>query len=262
MKKFHYQTALITGASSGIGKAFAYELAKKGVNLVLTARSENLLAEITVDLCKKYGIKAHYIIADLSEANAPEQIFNELKQKNIFIDLLINNAGIGKWTNFLDQTMTSYNEMIILNINSLVALTHLLLPKMLANKQGGIINIASTGALQPCPYIAVYCATKAFVLSFSEALHGEYFEKGITVTSICPGNTQTNFAKTANANTKGMSYDTPEKVAKESLNALLKRKNNKIIGFNNFMQSFIPRLLPRKTVITIVKKMMNKRVNP
>ena len=261
MTKFEYQSALITGASSGIGKSFAYLLAQKGVDLVLTARSEDKLIAIKNDLQAKFNINVHYIIADLSEWDAAIHIFEDITHRNIHIDLLINNAGIGKWTNFLDQTIESYQKMIQLNISSLVTLTHLFLPEMLKKSKGGIINIASTGALQPCPYIAVYCATKSFVLHFSESLHGEYFDKGISVTTICPGNTDTGFQETANANTTGMTYETPDEVAKQSLAALIKRKNNRIIGFNNVLQSFIPRLLPRKTVINIVKNMMYKKVN-
>lgn len=261
MTKFEYQFALITGASSGIGKSFAYLLAQKGVNLVLTARSEDKLVQIADELKAKFNINVICIKADLSEINAPQMIFDEIVKHNISIDLLINNAGIGKWTNFLDESIDSYQAMIQLNITSLMTLTQLFLPKMLQNKKGGIINIASTGALQPCPYIAVYCATKSFVLNFSESLHGEYFDKGITVTAICPGNTQTDFQKTAHANTKGMSFESPDEVAKQSIEALLKRQNNKIIGFNNVLQSFIPRLFPRKTVINIVKNMMNQKVN-
>lgn len=261
MTKFPYRTVLITGASSGIGKAFAYELAKKDVQLILTARSENKLEQISNDLQSKYKIDVSYIIADLTEINSCHKIFDEIQKKNKTIDLLINNAGIGKWTNFLDQSITSYQEMITLNINSLVLLNQLFLPNMLKNKKGGIINIASTGALQPCPYIAVYSASKAFVLNFSESLHGEYFDKGVIVTSICPGNTETNFQKIANANTKGMQQESPEEVAKQSIEALLKKKNNKIIGFGNQLQSLIPRLLSRKSVINIVKNMMDKKVN-
>ncbi|HJD87320.1 MAG TPA: SDR family NAD(P)-dependent oxidoreductase [Empedobacter falsenii] len=134
---------------------------------------------------------------------------------------MINNAGIGKWTNFLDESINSFQEIIQLNVNSFVTLTQLFLPQMLQNKKGGIINIASTGALQPCPYIAVYCATKSFVLNLSESLYGEYFDKGITVTAICPSNTQIDFQKTVWANTQGMSFESPDEVAKQSIEALL-----------------------------------------
>lgn len=261
MTKFNYQSALITGASSGIGKSFAYLLASKGVHLVLTARSEDKLLLIAEELKATFKIKVVCIKADLSEINAPQMIFDQIANQNIAIDLLINNAGFGKWTNFLDESIATYQEMIQLNVHSLVTLTQLFLPQMVQNKKGGIINIASTGALQPCPYIAVYCATKSFVLNFSESLHGEYFDKGITVTAICPGNTQTDFQKKAQANTHGMSFESPDEVAKQSLEALVKRRNNKIIGWNNYLQSFIPRLFPRKLVIKIVKKMMDKKVN-
>jgi short-subunit dehydrogenase len=261
MTNFKYRSALITGASSGIGKAFAYELAKKGVNLVITARSENTLSKIAEDLQSKFKIQVRYIVADLSDLRSPHFIHQEIKRLGLTIDLLINNAGIGKWTNFLDQSTETYQSMLLLNINSLVTLTHLFLPEMLQNSNGGIINIASTGALQPCPYIAVYCASKSFVLNFSQSLYGEYAHKGIVVTCICPGNTDTGFQATARANTAGMKYDSPEEVARQSLDALLQKKSNKIIGFTNVLQSFIPRLLPRKAVINIVKNMMDKKVN-
>lgn len=261
MTNFKYRSALITGASSGIGKAFAYELAKKGVNLVITARSENKLSQMAEDLQSKFKIQAKYIVADLSDLRSPKFIYQEIKKLGLTIDLLINNAGIGKWTNFLDQSLETYQSMLHLNINSLVSLTHLFLPEMLQNNNGGIVNIASTGALQPCPYIAVYCASKSFVLNFSESLYGEYADRGIVVTCICPGNTDTGFQASANSNTAGMKYESPEEVAKQSLDALLRKKNNKIIGFDNVLQSLIPRLLPRKTVINIVKNMMDKKVN-
>lgn len=261
MTAFPFKTALVTGASSGIGKAFVYELAQKNINLVITARSAGKLQQIAADVTAKYKVAVSIIIADLAELDGPDKIFNELKTLKLSVDLLINNAGIGKWSNFLDEAPDVYEKMINLNIQSLVKLSHLLLPDMLKKKNGGIINIASTGALQPCPYIAVYCASKAFVLSFSEALYGEFHDKGIKVTAICPGNTRTEFQTVANANSKGMTYDSAEKVAKESLDAMLKNQTTKIIGFNNFLQSFIPRLLPRKTVVGIVKNMMNAKVN-
>ena len=175
--------------------------------------------------------------------------------------MLVNNAGIGKWSNFLEQDQKDYEIMINLNIQSVVKLTQLFLPEMLKNNSGGIINIASTGALQPCPYIAVYCASKAFVLSFSEALHGEFSDKGINILAVCHGNTRTGFQKVANANIEGMSFDNPETVVKQAIIALLKNKTNKIIGFNNYLQSFLPRLLPRRQVVNIVKNIMSKKIN-
>lgn len=261
MKNLKNKTALITGASSGIGKAIAYELAKQDSNLLITARSEDKLKEIAFDLASKYDIKVNIFVADLSIENAPEKLFEFAQNEKITVDILVNNAGFGKWTNFLNESIETYQNMLNLNINSLVKLTYLFLPEMLKKQEGGIINIASTGALQPCPYVAVYCASKSFVLNFSEALHGEFYKKGITITAICPGNTITGFQNAANANIKGMSYDTPEKVAQDSIKAFQKRKNNKIIGTSNYLQSFIPRFFPRKIVINIVENLMNKKVN-
>src|SRR5690606_29126347 len=128
--------------------------------------------------------------------------------------------------------------------------------------EGGIINIASTGSFQPCPYIPVYCATKAFLLSFSEALYGEYAHRGITVKAICPGNTRTAFLAVANAETEGKAFDTPARVAEDGLKALLKGKNYKVIGFGNYMQTLSSRFFSRKMIIGIVKKMFEKRVGP
>lgn len=255
------QTALITGASSGIGKAFARELAGKGFNLILTARSENKLEQVAAEIRKEYQVQALVISGDLSLLETPELIFRTVTEKGWEPDLLVNNAGFGKWSDFLDTSRETYDEMLLLNINALVKLTHLFIPAMLKKKTGGVINIASTGAFQPCPYIAVYCASKAFVLSFSEALYGEYHQKGITVTVVCPGNTDTGFQATAGANTGGMPSETPQKVAEEGLKAFFERKNYKINGTSNYLQSFLPRLLPRKTVIGIVRNMMRGRVS-
>ncbi len=262
MNKIPYQSALITGASSGIGKTFAYTLAQLGINLVLTARSEDKLSQVADDLSTKFAIKVSYIVADLSQPDAALTIYNDLMHRDISIDLLINNAGNGNWTNFLNEPMSSYNATINLNMTSLVALTHYLLPAMVKNKKGGIINIASGAALQPGPFMAVYAASKAFVLSFSEALYGEFFDKGITITAICPGNTPTEFQAASNANTEGMPVTTPQEVVDASIDALLKHKNYKIVGTMNYIQSFAPRFLPRKTIINIMNKLMGKRVNP
>lgn len=261
MKNLHGKTALITGASSGIGEAFAYELARNGVDLIITARSLDKLNEIEKKIREKYPVRVHVFGGDLTQKETPSQLFNQITGAGLSVDLLINNAGFGKWTNFLEEDLSEYEDMIEINITALMKLTYLFLPAMLKNKTGGIINIASTGALQPCPYVAAYCASKSFVSNFSEALHGEYNHKGITVTALCPGNTITNFQSVAKANTKGMKGDTAEKVALEGIKALMKNKSFKIVGKANYLQSFLPRILPRKQVIKIVANMMNKKVN-
>lgn len=261
MKHLKGKTALITGASSGIGEAFAKELAKRGMNLVLTARSEEKLTRTASEIETTYGVKTHVIAGDLSEKQTPHEIFRLISKKNLSIDLLINNAGFGKWGNFLDENISVYEDMLEVNINAVVKLTHLFLPQMVASGSGGIINVASTGAFQPCPYIATYAASKAFVLSFSEALYGEFHKQGITVTALCPGNTATGFQETAGADTSNMYIESAEKVAIEGIEALIAGKNYKINGTANYLQSFIPRFVSRKNVIGIVEKMMNKRIN-
>nr|WP_199158461.1 SDR family oxidoreductase [Pedobacter sp. ASV2] len=261
MKSINGKVALVTGASSGIGKAFAYKLAEMGAILVLTARREDKLKELALKLNTLYKAKVYVFTADLSKKEAPQQLYNQILNSGLTIDLLINNAGYGKWTNFLDETIDEYDDMLELNINALVKLTHLFIPAMLKKGSGGIINVASTGALQPCPYVGVYCASKSFVLAFSEALYGEYHKKGLTITALCPGNTSTGFQSIAKANTQGMSADLPDTVAEAGIKSLLKGKSFKIVGFANYLTSFVPRFFPRKTVINIVSKMMYKKVN-
>ncbi|MFH6967381.1 SDR family NAD(P)-dependent oxidoreductase [Flavobacterium sp. FlaQc-28] len=261
MKTVKNKTALITGASSGIGEAFAYELAKQGVNLILTARSEGKLNLLANKISSDYKVKVTVFTGDLLQKDTPFKLYDQIKQAGLSVDLLINNAGFGKWANFLDESIQQYEDMIEVNINALVKLCHLVLPDMLKKGEGGIINVASTGALQPCPYVAAYCASKSFVLNFSEALYGEYNKKGIAITALCPGNTTTGFQSIAKANTNGMSADTPELVAKQGINALLKNRSFKIVGVMNYAQSFLPRFLTRKAMINVVSGMMNGKVN-
>jgi short-subunit dehydrogenase len=261
MKTVKNKTVLITGASSGIGEAFAYELAKQGANLIITARSEEKLQIIANKITNEYNVKVAVFTGDLLQKDTPEKLYNQIKQAGLSVDLLVNNAGFGKWVNFLDESIDGYDKMIEININALVKLCHLVLPEMLQKGDCGIINVASTGALQPCPYVATYCASKSFVLNFSEALYGEYSKRGVTIVALCPGNTTTGFQLVAKANTKGMAADTPETVVKQGISALLRDKSFKIVGAMNYLQSFLPRLLPRKTMITIVSGMMNSKVN-
>lgn len=260
MRSVQGKTALITGASAGIGEAFARLLAAKGCHLIITARSGDKLEALAASLRKQHGVQVHVYTGDLSQKETPQRLFNAITRDGLQVDLLVNNAGFGKWAGFLDEDPETYEEMISLNITSIVRLTHLILPDMLQRGEGGIINVASIAAFQPCPYIAVYSATKSFLLHFSEALYGEYNSKGITVTALCPGNTQTGFFVKAEANTGNMKFDTPERVAKDGLNALLRRKNYKITGLGNYIQSNSSRFLPRKTIIGIVAGMFRNKV--
>lgn len=259
---FSQKTALITGASSGIGEAFAHELAAQGIGqLILTARSADKLAALAATLQAQYGTPVLVLPADLAAPTGAPELLARLEQAGAAVDVLINNAGVGRWADFLAEPADSYAAMVELNITALLRLTHGLLLGMVARGTGAILNVASTGAFQPCPYIATYCATKSFVLSFSEALHGEFAARGVAVTALCPGNTTTGFQATANADTRGMSADTPAQVAREGLAALLRNKPCHVVGTSNYLQSLLPRVLPRRATIRAVANMMDKRVH-
>lgn len=259
---FDETTVLVTGASCGIGEAFARELAKRGANLILVARSEEKLSRLADDLREKYRSSVYVYPIDLILPDAPKQLFDSIKADGLSIELLVNNAGFGKWAHYLGENLETYECMLSLNIGALVKLTYLFVPEMLASGRGGVINLASTAAFQPIPYQAVYAATKMFVLSFTEALSGEYRERGVHFLALCPGNTDTNFMATANANTDGLAFATPEAVAKAGLHAFAKGKSYHVQGKLNYLFSLLPRILPRDAVIRIVAGMFKTRVAP
>ena len=253
MKSFKGATVLVTGASSGIGEAFARNLANRGANLILTARSEDKLCQTAKELSEKYGIQVDVFSGDLSRPDIPQQLWAQVQSASLSVDVLINNAGFGRCGPLLEYNYQSYQDMLNLNINALVGLTHLFLPSMLKKGEGGVINVASTVAFQPIPYLATYSATKAFVLGFSESLWGEYREHGLAVLALCPGNTSTNFADAANADVTRMTRaETPETVVEEGLRAFLKGRNYVIPGRTiNYLLANLSRLLPRRRVIGI-----------
>ncbi|MCU4503223.1 SDR family oxidoreductase [Acinetobacter sp. WU_MDCI_Abxe161] len=257
---FKNSTALITGASSGIGKAYAQEFASLGIHLILTARSEQKLNDLADELRKKYKVNVEVIVLDLAQPNSAQSLFDEVQARKLSVEILINNAGFGKWTKFLDQSISIYQEMITLNISSVTSLCYLFLPHMLANKKGIMINISSTGAFQPLPYIAVYGASKSFVLQFTEALAGEYASSGVKFLAVCPGNTETNFTQVANADTSGMKSSTVEDVVSTTVRALEKNKATVVVGWNNYLTSQLPRILSRQKMINLVEGMLKTRV--
>ncbi len=259
---FEGATVLVTGASSGIGEAFARSLAKRGANLILTARSQDKLAKIADELKGRYRISVHVFPMDLSLPNAPKQLFESIKASGLSVDVLVNNAGFGKWAHFLGEDLDTYEQMLSLNITALVRLTYLCIPDMLARGKGGVINVASTAAFQPAPYIAVYSASKSFVLNFSEALAGEYRGRGIHFLALCPGNTDTNFNSIANVDTTGIRLATPDEVAEAGLKAFVKGKSYLVHRCKNYLISLLPRILPRATVIGIVENMFKNKVRP
>lgn len=253
MSIFKNKSILITGASSGIGLSFAQLLAKQGSNLILVARNQEQLEQIASGLSKKHGIEAYVIAADLAEPGAAQRIFAQTQKKNLSVDILINNAGFGKWGDFLQFDTATYSSMLQLNIITLTELCHLYLPHMLAKKEGGIINVSSTGGLLPVPYTAVYSASKAYVLTLSEALYGEYSKQGITVLALCPGGTKTNFSAVADSTVDmERSLASPDTVAQDALDAFLKRKSYVVSGWGNYFNILLTRFLPRKTTISLV----------
>lgn len=193
MIDFRNKTALITGASSGIGRGFADALAACGARLVLVARSTKTLESVAKQLKKAHGTDARVVTADLSREKSADAVYKAVKKEGLSVDLLINNAGFGTHGQFHTLSIDVDHQEIMLNCVALVRLTHLFIPGMVERADGMIINVASTAAFQPTPYMAVYGATKAFVLSFSEALWAEYKKRNIRVLALCPGATETNF---------------------------------------------------------------------
>jgi short-subunit dehydrogenase len=253
MKKY----TLITGASEGIGKVFAEAFAKRGDNLILVARTRSKLEQISQELSRKYKIDAIAIPLDLSAHGAAKALFDSCQGKEV--KTLVNNAGFGFLGAFADQSLESVSKMISLNITVLTELAHLFLPQIKASK-GSVLNVASTAAFQPIPFFAVYAATKAYVLHFSEALHEELRPAGVTVLALCPGPTETNFFEAAevknSANKFKMVMETPEQVVEVALRALDSRKAFVVSGWKNKATALSGRFAPRGVVAKIAKRMM------
>ncbi len=261
LHEFKHSTALITGASSGIGKAYAEKMAALGINLILVARSEEKLALIAENLRQTHDISVEVIAMDLAQQNAAENLFHEVQARNVSVEIVINNAGFGKWSKFSDQPVAIYNEMVTLNVQTLTAICWLFLPSMLQAKKGILINIASTAAFHALPYIAVYGATKSYVLHFTEALAGEYAHSGVKILAVCPGNTETNFTQVANADTQGMKSSSVDEVVTATLNALKNHKSSVIVGCQNYFMAQLPRILSRQKMITLTESVLSSRIH-
>jgi uncharacterized protein len=251
------KTALITGASSGIGAAFARALAKQGTNLILVARSEDKLRDLATTLTNQYPIRADVLSADLSRPEARQELFAATQQLAHPIDILINNAGFATYGSFDNLDPEREQQEILLNVAAVVDLTHRFLPAMLVRHSGSIINVASTAAFQPTPYMAVYGASKAFVLSFSEALWAEYRSKGIRVLALCPGPTSTDFFNVVGTEDAALgSKETPEKVVQVALQALKRGRPSVISGRRNTLMANSVRFVPRAMVARMGVGMM------
>jgi uncharacterized protein len=252
MFTFERSTALITGASKGLGLTFAEELARRGADLVLVARSKDALQTLAARLTAKYGVKCYVIAADLADPRTVDDIFGELVEQSMQIDLLINNAGLGLSGHFLDHDQAKEQASIQVNVQALVGLTHRFGKVMAARGRGGIINIASNSAFQPLPYMATYAASKAFVLHFSEALQHELSPKGVRVMTACPGPTATSFFDGTPTTMSNRSFDTPEMVVRGILRAF---NQGKVVAYpgraNVRIATWLPRLLPRAIVVRL-----------
>lgn len=253
------QTALITGASSGIGMELAREFAKHGNSLVLVARGIDKLEELARELRSKHNVRAEVVGADLTQPSAPEQIIKSLAERNLTIDVLVNNAGFGERGPFAQIDMQRQLDMIQVNITAVAHLTRLLLPGMIQRNVGGVLNVASTAAFQGGPNMAMYYATKAFVLSFTEALHEEVDGTKLHVTCLCPGPTHTGFVAAAHMegiNLFKMGAESADKVAQVGYAAFQRNQAIAISGFKNKIGVFATRLGPR-AVARKIAKMLN-----
>ena len=251
---------VITGASSGIGEALAHLFAREQQALVLVARRKDKLEGLAKALNSKYGVKVHVIALDLQQIGAAAQLMNEVSNLKLTVDTLVNNAGFGVSAPFAKSDASQTSGMMQLNMVALTELTHMVLPMMLERGHGRIMNIASVVAFQPCPYFAVYAATKAYVLSFTEALAEEMRGRGILVTAVCPGPTATEFHDVAH--TKGslltQIQDTAETVAEEGYKALNNGKSVVVTGLMNKPLPLVNRLVPRKAMTWATSKLMGR----
>jgi uncharacterized protein len=251
---------LITGASSGIGYELANIFAKKGFSLILVARNKNKLETVTENLKKQYNVKIKMIIQDLSSEYASEKIFDQIKKENIEVNTLINNAGLGYCGLFPNMPSEKVSEIIKVNIQSLTKLTRLFSEDMISRGHGNILNIASTGAYQPGPYISVYYASKAYVLSFSYALRNELKEYGINVSVLCPGATKTGFSKNAGkADIKNSM--SARKVAKIAYKGIKKNKGLIVPGVFNKTAIVFSKIAPAWISGNIVRKIQKNVIS-
>ena len=250
-------TTLITGASSGIGEVFARKLAARGRNVLLVARSEEKLITLCNELGRSNSIRAQHVTMDLSQPESPARLFDEAEKRGLIVDMLINNAGFGSFGDFTKLEVERELNMIDLNVRSLVDLTYRFLIPMRQRKQGAIINVASTAGFQAVPFMATYAATKAFVLSFSEALWEENRLHGIKVMALCPGVTETNFFEAARGQKPPARVtQTPEDVVETALRGLARGKSHIISGWSNRAMTEAERLAPRDLVTRIAGRMM------
>ncbi len=255
-------TALITGASSGIGLELARVHASRGGDLVLVARNKARLDELKTELEKTYKVKVVTIGKDLSAPDSALDVYNQTTKSNIQVDYLINNAGFGDFGMFTESDWNKELQMINLNITTLTHFTKLYIKDMVSRGSGKVMNVASTAAFQSGPTMAVYYATKAYVLSFSEAINNEVSNKGVTVTTLCPGPTESGFQSAAameeSALVKGKKLPTSKQVADYGYQSMMSGKTVAIHGLMNYLMANSVRFFPRSIVVKITRMMQDK----
>ncbi|MET8758710.1 SDR family oxidoreductase [Lentzea sp. NPDC004782] len=249
MHSFAGTTALVTGASKGIGRACALELARRGADLVLVARSTASLDELAAEIRAAHGVKAETIGADLADAAGPRAVADAVADRGLTIDLLVNNAGSGAVGPFFERPFAPNSQSVAVNVTGLMELTNLFGRDMVARGAGGIINVASTAAFQPTPYMASYGATKAFVLSFTEALAEELRGTGVRIMAAHPGATATGFFDGTTATMDARVTDSPESVAARTLDDFARGRVTSYPGRTaHRLITLVARVLPRRTV--------------
>lgn len=255
------KTTLITGASGGIGEAFARRLAADEHNLFLVARSGEKLAALCAELKAKYNVEAQYFALDLTERESDRRLFEQTETLGLQIEWLVNNAGFGNFGEFVNSDLEKELGMIDLNVRALVALTHRYLKPMRDRLGGVVINVSSTAGFQPVPFMATYAATKAFVTSFSQALWEENRRFGIKVIALCPGGTRTNFFNEAGVGEKMplRALETPEAVVETALRGVRAGRSYVISGWSNRLAAHLGNFFPNSWIAGIIGKVLRPR---
>ncbi len=246
---------LITGASSGIGEEFARQLAAKRHDLILIARSVDKLDKLADELKNKFQVDVRIFAIDLATDNSAEKVFEECQKANLEVNFLINDAGIGLIGKFDNFELPRIQEMLLLNVVTLTKLTYLFMPQLKKHK-GTLINLASQIAFSPAPYMAAYAGTKAYVLSFTEAIHLEFEKENVQILALCPGPTYTRFFERTQASpdTIKAKFRPPKDVVEEAFNALKSKKSTTVVGWENKAMICLFRFLPRSLLARIAAK--------
>ena len=257
IRSFKGMTALVTGASSGIGKAMARELAGQGANLILVSRSASRLEQEAEDLRIRFGVSVHVFPEDLERLEERLELFAWIEKSGLTVDVLVNNAGLAHYGPFAEASFEDTGAMLDLNVHALTHLTRLFLPGMLERRKGGVLNVASTAGFQPLPNLSIYAATKAFVLNFSEALWAECSGRGVRIFCLCPGNTRTRFHQAAGIDKQRMFFSVSAgEVARFALRKFLKTNQpSAIYGFWNKLMIYAERLAPRRLTVFFTRLM-------